>query len=128
MSTQAIQSAPLDRMFQALSDPARRGIVERLSRGPLSVTELAKPLPMSLPAVMQHLQMLESSGLVRSEKIGRVRTCNLEEAALRKVEQWVASRRATWEQRFDRLGAFLMEEDAQEKTKTKIMRKRAKKS
>jgi DNA-binding transcriptional ArsR family regulator len=101
-------------MFQALSDPARRGIVERLSRGSLSVSELAKPLAMSLPAVMQHLQMLEASGLVRSEKVGRVRTCSLEEMALRKVEQWVASRRATWEQRFDRLGAFLIEEEAHE--------------
>ncbi len=114
-------------MFQALSDPARRGIVERLSRGSLSVSELAKPLAMSLPAVMQHLQMLESSGLVRSQKVGRVRTCSLDEAALRKVEQWVASRRATWEARFDRLGAFLLEEDEREKSKSKITRKRSRK-
>jgi DNA-binding transcriptional ArsR family regulator len=115
-------------MFQALADPARRAIVERLSRGPLSVTALAKPLPMSLPAVMQHLQMLESSGLVRSQKVGRVRTCTLEEAALRKVEQWVASRRATWEQRFDRLGSFLIEEEMHEtamsKSALKTRRKR----
>jgi DNA-binding transcriptional ArsR family regulator len=127
VSTQAIQPAPLDLMFQALSDPARRGIVERLSRGSLSVSELAKPLAMSLPAVMQHLQMLESSGLVRSQKVGRVRTCSLDEAALRKVEQWVASRRATWEARFDRLGAFLLEEDEREKSKSKITRKRSRK-
>lgn len=126
MSTQSIQAAPLDLMFQALADPARRTIVERLSRGPLSVSKLAEPLPMSLPAVMQHLQMLESSGLVRSQKIGRVRTCNLEEAALRKVEQWVASRRAMWEQRFDRLGEFLIAEDRRENKSKKMQKTRRK--
>jgi DNA-binding transcriptional ArsR family regulator len=114
MSTQSVHAAPLDLMFQALADPARRGMVERLSRGSASVSELAAPHTMSLPAIMQHLQMLEASGLVRSEKVGRVRTCSLEETALRKVEQWVASRRSTWEQRFDRLGAFLIEEEARE--------------
>src|SRR5215207_9686869 len=96
-----------DRIFHALSDPSRRVIVERLSRGSASVSELARPLPMSLPAVVQHLQVLETSGLVRSEKIGRVRTCRLEPAALRPVEQWVSARRLSWESRLDRLGTYL---------------------
>jgi DNA-binding transcriptional ArsR family regulator len=101
------QSATLDLLFQALADPARRAIVERLSRGPASVSELAKPLPMSLPAVVQHLQVLEASGLVRSEKIGRVRTCHIEPAALRAAEQWISERRTNWELRLDRLGEYL---------------------
>jgi DNA-binding transcriptional ArsR family regulator len=103
------QSAPLDRLFQALADPTRRGMVERLSRGPASVGELARPLAMSLPAVMQHLQVLEASGLVRSEKVGRVRTCRIEPAALRTAEQWIAERRTSWERRLDRLGDYLAE-------------------
>ncbi|MEO7110230.1 MAG: metalloregulator ArsR/SmtB family transcription factor [Polyangiaceae bacterium] len=114
MSAQSVHAAPLDLVFLALADPARRGMVERLSRESLSVSELAAPYPMSLQAVMQHVQMLEASGLVRSEKVGRVRTCSLEEAGLRKVEQWVASRRATWEKRLDRLGDFLLAEEAHE--------------
>src|ERR671921_1513748 len=101
----------LDLVFQALADPSRRTIVERLSRGPASVSELARPLPMSLPAVVQHLQVLETSGLVRSEKIGRVRICEIEPAALRPVEQWVSARRSTWERRLDRLGDYLTESD-----------------
>jgi DNA-binding transcriptional ArsR family regulator len=109
------QCAPLDRVFQALADPTRRAMVERLSRGPASVSELAKPLPMSLPAVVQHLQVLEASGLVRTEKIGRVRTCRIEPAALRPAEQWLAQRRAIWERRLDRLGDYLAEQDDQEK-------------
>lgn len=102
---------PLDRVFQALADPTRRVMVERLSRGPASVSTLARPLSLSLPAVMQHLQVLEASGLVRSEKVGRVRTCRIEPAALRPVEQWVARRRASWERRLDRLGDYLAEQD-----------------
>ena len=97
----------IDRVFHALADPSRRVIVERLSRGPASVSELARPLPMSLPAVVQHLQVLETSGLVRSEKRGRVRTCQLEPAALRPVEQWISARRSNWERRLDRLGDYL---------------------
>jgi DNA-binding transcriptional ArsR family regulator len=100
----------LDLVFQALADPARRGIVERLSKGPASVSELAKPLDMSLPAVMQHLAVLETSGLIRSEKAGRVRTCRVEQAALRTAEQWIAKRRSSWESRLDRLGKFLDED------------------
>src|SRR6266446_2072351 len=93
----------LDQVFHALADPARRTMVERLSRGPATVSELAKPLPMSLPAVVQHLQVLEASGLVRSEKVGRVRTCRIEPAPLRAAEDWIAARRSFWEARFDHL-------------------------
>lgn len=105
------QELALDRLFHALADPARRGMVERLSRGPASVSELARPLAMSLPSVLQHLQVLEASGLVRSEKAGRVRTCRIEPEALGAVEQWVAQRRTRWEQRFDRLGKLLAEDN-----------------
>src|ERR1700688_4920474 len=103
------QSSSLDLMFQALADPGRRVMVERLCRGPASVSELAKPLAMSLPAVMQHLQVLEASGLVRSEKLGRVRTCRIEPEALRSAEQWISERRTSWERRLDRLGDYLAE-------------------
>ena len=108
------QSTPLDRVFQALADPTRRAVVERLSRGPASVSALAQPLAMSLPAVIQHLQALEASGLVRSEKIGRVRTCRIEPAALRGAEQWIAARQAAWERRLDRLGAYLAKDSQQQ--------------
>jgi DNA-binding transcriptional ArsR family regulator len=101
------QSDALDRAFQALADPTRRHIVERLCRAPASVSELAQPLDMSLPAVVQHLQVLEASGLVKTEKAGRVRTCRVDPAAMRRVEQWIFQRRALWERRLDRLGAFL---------------------
>ena len=97
----------LDLAFQALADPSRRAMVERLAAGPASVSELAKPLSMSLPGVMQHLAVLEASGLVVSEKIGRTRTCRIDPAKLTQVEQWVTERRLLWERRFDRLGAFL---------------------
>ena len=102
-------AAALDRLFQALADPARRAMVERLSRGPASVSELARPLPMSLSAVVQHLQVLEACGLVRSEKVGRTRTCRIVPAALRAAEQWIAERRAGWEHKLDRLGDLLAE-------------------
>jgi DNA-binding transcriptional ArsR family regulator len=103
------QGAQLDLMFHALADPSRRAMVERLSRGPASVSQLAQPLTMSLPAVVQHLQVLEASGLVRSEKVGRVRICRIEPKALRMAEQWIAERRASWERRLDRLGEYLAE-------------------
>jgi len=99
--------AELDVIFQALSDPTRRQIVERLSTGSASVTELAQPLPMSLPAVHQHLQVLEASGLVRSEKVGRVRTCHLELKMLNTAESWIEARRRMWERRLDRLDSYL---------------------
>jgi DNA-binding transcriptional ArsR family regulator len=101
------QSADLDRLFHALADPARRAIVERLSRGPAPVSELARPLPMSLPAAMQHLGVLEAAGLVRSEKVGRVRTCAIEPQALSRAEQWINARRIEWGHRLDRLGEYL---------------------
>jgi DNA-binding transcriptional ArsR family regulator len=104
----------LDLVFNALADPSRRAMVERLSRGPMSVSELARPLDMTLPAVMQHLQVLEASGLVRSEKVGRVRTCRIEPKTLTKAEQWFAGRRASWERNLDRLGQFLAEENEQQ--------------
>ena len=94
-------------MFQALADPTRRAMVERLGHGPASVSELARPLAMSMPAVMQHLQMLEASGLVRSEKTGRVRTCRIEPAALSLAEQWINARRIDWQRKLDRLGDYL---------------------
>jgi DNA-binding transcriptional ArsR family regulator len=103
----------LDRVFQALADPARRIMMERLARGPASVSELAQPLAMSLPAVLQHLQVLETSGLVRSVKVGRVRTCRIQPSALRTAETWITRRRAGWERRLDRLGDLLATEDNQ---------------
>lgn len=104
-------SPALDLVFQALADPTRRVMVERLARGPASVSELARPFAMSLPAVVQHLKLLEASGLVRSEKAGRVRTCRIEPAVLQQVEDWIAGRRASWEHRLDRLAGHLGEHE-----------------
>ena len=101
------QSSDLDNLFHALADPARRAMVERLSRGPAPVSELARPLPMSLPAAMQHLGVLEAAGLVRSRKVGRVRTCSIEAGALSQAEQWINARRIEWQHRLDRLGEYL---------------------
>jgi DNA-binding transcriptional ArsR family regulator len=103
------QRPELDGVFHALSDPSRRSIVERLSRGSATVTDLAAPLPMSMPAVLQHLQVLEESGLVRSRKVGRVRTCSIEVDGLGPVEHWIDERRGAWERRLDRLGEYLGE-------------------
>jgi DNA-binding transcriptional ArsR family regulator len=97
----------VDRVFHALGDPTRRAIVEKLSKAPVSVSELAKPLAISLAAVIQHLQVLEESGLVQTRKAGRVRTCTIEPAGLSILERWIADRRSTWERRFDRLGDLL---------------------
>ena len=103
------RDATLDLAFQALADPSRRAMVDRLAQGPATVSELAKPLAMSLPGVMQHLAVLEASGLVISEKIGRTRTCRIEPKVLTQAEHWIAERRALWERRLDRLGQFLEE-------------------
>lgn len=100
-------SDELDAVFHALADPTRREIVERLSRGSASVSTLAAPLQMSLPAVHQHLQVLQTSGLVRSEKIGRVRTCQLDLTMLTTAQAWMDDRRGTWLRRLDRLDAHL---------------------
>ena len=101
----------IDRVFHALGDPSRRAIVEKLSGGPLSVSRLAEPLDITLAAVVQHLQVLEESGLVQTEKVGRVRTCRIETAGLSAAEKWIGDRRSMWERRFDRLGDLLAEPD-----------------
>ena len=101
-------SPRLDRTFQALADPARRGMLARLALGPATVSELAQPLTMSLPAVLQHLQALETSGLVRSEKKGRVRTCRLQPGVLAAAEQWLVDRRSEWEVCHDRFEDYVM--------------------
>jgi DNA-binding transcriptional ArsR family regulator len=103
----------VDLLFHALADHNRRAMVERLTRGPASVSELGRPLAMSLPAVVQHLHVLEASGLVRSQKLGRVRTCSVEPSALRTAEQWLAERRTFWEASLDRLGEYLAEQQDQ---------------
>jgi DNA-binding transcriptional ArsR family regulator len=100
-------SPQLNRAFAALSDPVRRGMLARLSRGPASVSELAQPFPISLPAVMQHLKALEDSGLVRSEKKGRVRTVRMDAKTLASAESWIVERRTEWETRADRLEDYL---------------------
>jgi len=103
------QSATLDPLFHALADPTRRVMVERLCQGPASVSELAQPFAMSLPAVVQHLQVLEGSGLVKSQKAGRVRICRIEPTALRTAEEWITRQRVSWERRLDRLSQYLAE-------------------
>ncbi len=104
------ESAP-DPVFHALADRSRRLMLERLSQGPASVSELAEPLEMSLPGVVQHLHVLEASGLVRSRKVGRVRTCRIDVRALKQAEDWMSERRRIWERRLDRLGEYLARED-----------------
>jgi DNA-binding transcriptional ArsR family regulator len=111
------QSDPLDLLFAALADPSRRSMIDRLSRGSASMSELAAPLAMSLPAVQQHLNVLEASGIVSTKKIGRVRSCSLEPNVLSRAQQWIADRRMLWENRLDRLGMFL--EDTHEQGDTK---------
>jgi DNA-binding transcriptional ArsR family regulator len=106
------QIEDIDRVLQALADPTRRRIVERLGVGPASVTTLAAPLPMSLAAVVQHLQVLERCGLVASEKVGRVRTCQLDVERLSTVQDWIDARRGAWERRLDRLGSVLADDAA----------------
>lgn len=101
----------VDRVFHALGDPARRAILERLSRGPASVSELAAPFTITLAAVVQHIQVLEQSGVISTKKEGRVRTCRLEPKGLGPAESWIHQRRATWERKLERLGDLLDEED-----------------
>lgn len=101
----------IDRIFHALGDPTRRALMEKLSDGPMSVSKLAEPLAITLAAVVQHLQVLEECGLVRTEKIGRVRTCRIEPAGLDAAAQWISDRRSRWEQRLDQLGDLLAEEE-----------------
>ena len=106
--------ADLDRVFHALADPGRRLMLERLERGPASVSELARPLSMSLAGVVQHVQILEASGLVRTQKVGRTRTCSINPAVLRSAEHWIAERRTLWERRLDRLGEYLENQASEE--------------
>jgi DNA-binding transcriptional ArsR family regulator len=108
------KKADIGRIFHALGDPTRRAILEKLSDGPVSVSKLADPLDITLAAVVQHLQVLEESGLVQTEKIGRVRTCSIESAGLTAAEQWIGDRRSRWERRLDRLGELLAEPEESE--------------
>jgi DNA-binding transcriptional ArsR family regulator len=103
------QVADLDRVFHALSDPGRRAMLDRLSQAPATVSELGRPLSMTLAAVVQHVQVLEACGLVRSQKVGRQRTCRLEAETLRSAEHWLSQRRALWERRLDKLGEYLVD-------------------
>jgi len=105
------QQDRVDRVFHALGDPTRRAILERLSRGPISVSGLAEPLELTLAAVVQHLQVLEESGLVRTEKTGRVRTCRIEPDGLGVARRWIDDRKSIWEKRLDRLGGLLESEE-----------------
>lgn len=106
----ANRETSVDRVFHALGDPTRRAILERVSQGPVSVSSLAKPLRITVAAAVQHVQVLEKSGLVHTTKVGRVRTCRMEARGLSVVEQWINERRSLWERRFDRLGELLAEE------------------
>jgi DNA-binding transcriptional ArsR family regulator len=106
-----LNNAAVDRVFRALAEPTRRAIVEQLGAGPRSVSDVAKPFDMTLAAIVQHLQVLEESGIIRTEKAGRVRTCRIEPEGLKVAAQWIADRRALWERRFDRLGDILAEDE-----------------
>ena len=110
------QSPQLDRVFQALSDPTRRAVIERLGKGPVGMSELAAPFDMALPSFAQHLAMLEESGLVRSRKVGRVRTFRLSPRPLATAERWMEKQRALWERRLDQLDAFLVSDSKDKET------------
>jgi DNA-binding transcriptional ArsR family regulator len=110
-----LNQSTVDQVFRALGDPTRRALVEHLSHGPASVTDLARPHDLTLAAVVQHLQVLEQSGMVHTEKIGRVRTCRIEPRGLDVAAAWIAERRSLWERRFDRLGEILAEDDGAKK-------------
>ncbi|HEY2181256.1 MAG TPA: metalloregulator ArsR/SmtB family transcription factor [Solirubrobacteraceae bacterium] len=117
---------PIDVVFHALSDANRRAMIDRLLDGPASVSELGRPLRISLPAVVQHLHVLEAGGVVRSHKEGRVRTCEIEPRALSTAERWISERRATCEARLDRLGEFLAEQTDESATSTQSKKTRSK--
>ncbi len=107
----AMPRIDIDRVFHALGDPSRRAMLDALSEGPVSVSRLAAPLDMTLTAVVQHLRVLEESGLVRTEKVGRVRTCRIETAGFSALERWISGHRSMWERRLDRLEDLLAEPD-----------------
>src|SRR5438270_10709641 len=117
---------PIDVVFHALSDANRRAMIDRLLAGPATVSELAPPLGISLPAVVQHLHVLEASGMVRSQKVGRVRTCEIEPLALSTAERWIGERRAAWEARLDRLGEFLAADTDEPEPSTQSKKTRSK--
>ena len=117
---------PIDVVFHALSDANRRAMIDRLLDGPASVSELAAPLAISLPAVVQHLHVLEAGGVVRSHKVGRVRTCEIEPLALSTAERWISERRAAWEARLDRLGGYLAQATDESATATQSKKTRSK--
>jgi DNA-binding transcriptional ArsR family regulator len=122
----AVGMPPIDVVFHALSDANRRAMIDRLLDGPASVSELGRPLGISLPAVVQHLHVLEAGGVVRSHKVGRVRTCEIEPRALSTAERWISERRATWEARLDRLGGYLAEETDEPRPSTQSKKTRSK--
>jgi DNA-binding transcriptional ArsR family regulator len=109
-----LDQSGVDRVFQALVEPTRQAILERLSRGPVSVADLARPFDMTLDAVLQHVQALERGGLIRTEKVGRVRTCRIDPEGLTVAQAWIDQCRNLWERRFDRLRAILAEDSLQE--------------
>jgi DNA-binding transcriptional ArsR family regulator len=104
-------SIDTDRLFHALGDPTRRAILDRLTQGPVSVSQLAEPLGVTLTAVAQHLQILEEVRLAHTQKLGRVRTCRIEPAGFRALEQWIRDHRTAWERKLDRLGSLLAADD-----------------
>jgi DNA-binding transcriptional ArsR family regulator len=106
-----LNHSQLDQVFLALGDPTRRKLVECLSRGPMNASALVKPLGITLAAVVQHIQVLERSGLVRTQKVGRVRTCHIDPTGLNLLSHWINDRQALWERRFDRLGDLFAEEN-----------------
>jgi DNA-binding transcriptional ArsR family regulator len=110
---------PVERVFRALADPTRRKVLERLGRGSASMTELAGPFRMALPSFVQHMRVLEESGLVSSKKVGRVRTYHLAPQRLKAAEQWLSRQRVLWERRLDQLDAFLMDEKEQRDERTR---------
>ena len=113
------QNAALDHVFRALSDPTRRAVLEQLSRGPTTVTKLAEPFKMALPSFVQHLQVLEHSGLIRSTKKGRLRTCELAPKSLNNAEHWMASQRAIWQKRLDQFDDYARKFHKKEKQNAK---------
>jgi DNA-binding transcriptional ArsR family regulator len=121
-----LNNAAVDRVFHALAEPTRRALVERLSAGPMSVSDLAQPFDLTLAAIVQHLQVLEESGVVRTEKVGRVRTCRIESRGLSVAERWLSDRRTLWERRLDRLGELLAEKDDHPKPSPASKTKRGK--
>jgi DNA-binding transcriptional ArsR family regulator len=117
-------SPQLDRVFHALSDPTRRAVLDRLTQGPASVSELAAPFETTLAAIVQHVQVLEASGLISTEKVGRTRTCSVSGEAIAGVEQWLSARRAVWEARLDRMEAYVLKLQATEKKRGKRARRK----